>query len=164
MTKVQNPDFQQNQEIPKGRLLALDLGQKRVGVAVSDELQTVARALPFIQRTNWKKLLRDVTEIIEAFDAQALVIGLPLNMNESESESANEARRIARNFSLSLKLPVFLQDERLTSVEANARLSEQGFDQSEIKIILDGEAAAIILQDFLSNKNCLEAIKQNSSN
>lgn len=150
MTKVQAPVSQKNQEIPKGRLLALDLGQKRVGVAVCDELQTVARALPLIQRTNWKKLLRDVIEIIEAFDAQALIIGLPLNMNKSESESANQARRIARNFSLSLKIPVFLQDERLTSIEANRRLAEQGLGQSEIKTILDSEAAAIILQDFLS--------------
>lgn len=138
---------------PAGRLLAIDLGSKFVGVAVSDELQITARPLPSIQKTGWKKLLNSILDSIKAFDAKALVIGLPLNFDGSESLSSAEARRIARNFALSLNIPVYLQDERLTSVEAEERLKTEGVEQHKIKDFIDSRAAAIILEDFLSLDN-----------
>lgn len=133
-----------------GRILALDLGTQRVGVAVCDELRLTVRALPAIPRTSWKRLLVAVSELCEEFDAKMLVIGLPLRLDGTEGDAAAEARRLARNFGLSLKIPIHLQDERLTSFEAESALREAGYSGAEIKDRVDGEAAAIILRDFLS--------------
>jgi putative Holliday junction resolvase len=133
-----------------GRILALDLGQKRVGVAVSDETRLAVRALPNLNRTNWKQLLKDVAALIREFDAKAMVIGLPLRLDGQEGEAAIDARRIAKNFALSLAIPVYLQDERLTSQEAESELRSSGFDQEEIGRLVDGESAVIIARDFLA--------------
>ena len=134
----------------EGRIIAIDPGTKRCGVAVCDEMRVTSRPLPAIQRRSWKKLLLHIKELISEFDAKAIVIGLPLNTDATESEMSVEARRMARNFSLSLEIPVFLQDERVTSYEAKGRLWEQGKSVSESRDIVDSEAAAIILSDFLS--------------
>jgi putative Holliday junction resolvase len=133
-----------------GRILALDLGTKRVGVAVCDELRLTVRALRALQRTSWKRLLLAVSELCEQFDAESLVIGLPLRLDGTEGDAATEARRLARNFGLSLKIPIHLQDERLTSREAESALREAGYAGAEIKDRVDSEAAAIILRDYLS--------------
>jgi putative holliday junction resolvase len=135
---------------PAGRLLALDLGEKRVGVAVSDELRLTVRPLPFLRRTSWKKLLAAVAQLLQSYDAQALVIGLPLNLDGTEGEAAVTARRLARNFQLSLPAPVYLQDERLTSREAEDSLRAAGHPGAELRELVDSEAAAIILRDFIA--------------
>jgi len=132
-----------------GTIIALDPGTKRIGVAVCDELRATTRPLSRILRTSWKKLLLQVKDIIEEFDAKALVIGLPLESDGTESEMSVEARRLARNFSLSLDVPIFLQDERMTSYEAKGRLWLIGKDLKQARELVDSEAAAIILADFL---------------
>ncbi len=133
-----------------GRLLALDLGEKRVGVAISDELCITIRPLPPIRRTNWKQLLRAVSDTIASFDARALVIGLPLRLDGTEGTAAQETRRIARNFKLSLGIPVYLQDERLTSHAAEEGLREAGHPPDDLRSRVDSESAAIILRDFIA--------------
>ena len=132
-----------------GRILAIDPGTKRCGVAVCDEMRVTTRPLPLIERKSWKKLLLHIKELISEFDAKALVIGLPLESDGTESEMSAEARRMAKNFSLTLEIPVFLQDERVTSYEAKSRLWEQGKTLKETRKLVDSEAAAIILSDFL---------------
>jgi putative Holliday junction resolvase len=138
-----------------GRLLALDLGEKRVGVAVSDELQITVRPLPPLRRTNWKELLRAVADLVQRFDAQGIVIGLPLNLNGDEGEPAKSARQIAHKFELSLKIQIYLQDERLTSREAEESLRVSGFSDSEVRKHVDSHAAAIILRDFIVKHSSL---------
>jgi putative Holliday junction resolvase len=135
-----------------GRLLALDLGARRVGVAVCDELRLTVSPLEAIERRSWKDLLRRVAEQIETQDARGLVIGLPFNMDGSEGEAAGEARNIAEKFRLSIKLPVYLQDERLTTEEAKSRLRHLR-SHREIDRQVDSEAAAIILRDFISREH-----------
>lgn len=137
---------------PNGRIIAIDPGTKRCGVAVCDELRVTTRPLPLIQRKSWKKLLTDVKQVVSQFDAKAVVIGLPLESDGTESEMSAEARRLARNFALSLDIPVFLQDERATSYEAKSRLWEQGRSLKETRNLVDSEAAAIILSDFLGRQ------------
>lgn len=132
-----------------GRIIALDPGTKRVGVAVCDELRIACRVLPVIEITSWKKLLVKVQEHLAELDAGALVIGLPYNFDGTESEMSAEARRMARNFSLSLGVPVILQDERATTYQARANLWGRGHDKKEARKLVDSEAAAIILGDFL---------------
>lgn len=153
-----NSDYPNTEdEVPtgtmKGRLLALDLGTKRVGVAVSDELQLAIQPLPPIKRTNWKHLLRQISDLRRSFDAQAVVIGLPLKLDGTEGEAAREARRIARNLSLSLSVPVHLQDERLTSHAAEESLRDEGVSGFELTARLDSEAAALILRDFITQRD-----------
>jgi putative Holliday junction resolvase len=145
------PDFSDLSRLPSaGRILALDLGAKRVGAAVCDEMRVTVRALPVVKRTNWKDLLLQVKKLVSELDAAALVLGLPLNLDGTESEASTDARRLARNFSLSLVIPVFLQDERLTSVAAEENLRDRGLSDKDRKDKLDSEAAAVILEDFLS--------------
>jgi putative Holliday junction resolvase len=146
----ENSTVQRPEKKPPGRLLALDLGEKRVGVAVSDELLITVRPLPLLSRTNWKQLLVAVADLLQGFDAKALVIGLPLNLDGTEGQAAREARRLARNFELSLKVPVYLQDERLTSREAEEALRVSGHSGHDLRRRVDSEAAAIILRDFIA--------------
>jgi putative holliday junction resolvase len=134
-----------------GRLLALDLGSKRVGVAISDELRITVNRLPAIERRSWKDLLGRVLAIIESYDARGLVIGLPLSLDGSEGSAAREARATAGKFQRSLNVPIFLQDERLTTFAATAKLRATGRSAAEIKMEVDSEAASVILGDFIAN-------------
>ena len=136
---------------PAGRLLAIDLGVKRIGVAVCDDLRISIRPLTLIERRSWKDLLGRVLALIETYDAKGLVIGLPLNLEGEEGQGSKEARTIADKFRLSLGVPVYLQDERLTTFAAKAALKSEGRSENEIQRIVDSEAAAIILRDFITS-------------
>ena len=133
----------------QGRVLAIDMGSKRVGLAVSDELRLTVRTLPALPRTSWKRLLSSLAELCEQFDVRSIVLGLPLRLDGTEGDAAEEVRRVARNLQLSLKLPLFFQDERLTSKDAESSLRARGLQGSEISERVDSEAASIILSDFL---------------
>jgi putative Holliday junction resolvase len=134
---------------PTGPILALDLGDKLVGAAVSDDrLVTIKRLAP-LKRSSWKRLLQDVVTLIQRYDAQTVVIGLPLNLDGTAGEAAEKAHRIAINLARSIEQPVFLQDERLTSIEAMENLKAEGHKPGEIPALIDGEAAAMILRDFI---------------
>jgi putative Holliday junction resolvase len=132
-----------------GPILALDLGQKRIGVAVSDELLISISRLNPLRRSSWKQLLRDVGALILRFEAQTLVIGLPLRLNGTSGSAALNVRRMADKFARSLEIPVFLEDERLTSAEAEQHLRAEGHKPKEISALVDSESAAIILRDFI---------------
>jgi putative holliday junction resolvase len=151
---INQDDFLNVFSVPEtGRLVALDPGSKKIGVAVSDELQITVRGLQTIERPSWKKLLLQIKEILADFDAVALIIGLPYNFDGTESEMSQESRRLARKFSLSLEIPVILQDERVTTYEARGRLWKQGVSEKEMRRRIDAEAAAIILSDFIERRN-----------
>jgi putative Holliday junction resolvase len=132
-----------------GRLLALDLGAKRIGVAVSDELRITTRPLPAITRKSWKDLLRQVAGLVQSLEAKGLVIGLPLRLDGTEGDAAESVRAEAEKFGLSLSVPIYLQDERLTTFAAQSDLKASGRSESESKREVDSEAAAIILRDFI---------------
>ncbi|HMH43652.1 MAG TPA: Holliday junction resolvase RuvX [Pyrinomonadaceae bacterium] len=137
---------------PPGRLMAIDLGAKRVGVAVSDELLMTVTPLERIERRSWKDLLRRVAALIDDYDARALVIGLPLSLDGTESNAAQEAKRLAENFRKSLSVPVYLQDERLTTAAAESELRSRGVRANEVEKRIDSESAAIILRDFIAEQ------------
>jgi putative Holliday junction resolvase len=150
VTEEQRTQLTSDSTTSPGRLLALDLGAKRVGIAVCDELRLSVRPLPVIQRGSWKDLLNQIKEQVHAFEAQGLVIGLPLNLDGSEGEAAMQARQTAEKFRLSLDVPVYLEDERLTSEEAKSRLKNR--NAAAIHSQIDSAAAAVILEDFLSRQ------------
>jgi putative Holliday junction resolvase len=132
-----------------GRILAIDPGTKRCGIAVCDELRLTTRGVRIITRSGWKKFLLRVKELVDEFDAVAVVVGLPLAFEGGESDMSENARDMARKLGLSLDVPLFLQDERATTHEARGRLWREGLNESEMRKALDAEAAAIILGDFL---------------
>jgi putative holliday junction resolvase len=134
----------------QGRVLAIDIGSKRVGFAISDELRISVRPLPMLARTSWKRLCAAIVNLCEEFDVKMIVLGLPLRLDGSEGDAAFEIRRIARNLTLSQNLPVEFQDERFTSMDAEANLLRDGLQAERIAEKVDSEAAAIILNDFLS--------------
>jgi putative Holliday junction resolvase len=134
---------------PSGPVLALDLGEKLVGAAISDERLITTKRLPPLKRSNWKKLLQDVQHLLERFDAKTIVVGLPLLLDGSEGDAAKNVRRLALNLAKSVQQPVYLQDERLTSRAAMENLKAEGVKPEEIAALVDGEAAAMILRDFL---------------
>jgi len=133
-----------------GPILALDLGEKLVGVAISDERLITTKRLDPLKRSNWKKLLQDLQRLLERFDAKTIVVGLPLRLDGTEGDAAKNVRRLALNLAKSIAQPVFLQDERLTSFEAMENLKAEGRQTVEFPALIDGEAAATILRDFLS--------------
>lgn len=135
-----------------GRIVGLDPGTKFVGVAVSDETQTISRPVTTVTRTSWKKLLSDIKQIVSDFDAAAVVVGLPLGFDGGRIEMTDEAESIVRKLSLSLEIPVYMQDERVTTYEARGRLWKRGVAPKDTKSAVDAEAAAIILSDFLSRR------------
>jgi putative holliday junction resolvase len=134
---------------PTGPILALDLGDKLVGAAVSDDRLVTIKRLPPIKRTNWKRLLQDVVTLVQRYDAKTVVIGLPLNLDGTTGDAAAKARQVAANLARSVPQPVYLQDERLTSFEATENLKADGYKADEIPDLIDGEAAAMILRDFI---------------
>ncbi len=133
----------------RGPILALDPGEKLVGAAVSDENLIAIKRLSPLKRSNWKKLLQDVRALIERFDVRTIVIGLPLSLDGTQGDAADKVCRLAQNLARSVSLPVYLQDERLTSFEAMENLKAEGKRREEIPALVDGEAAALILRDFL---------------
>jgi len=130
-------------------LLAIDLGAKRVGVAVSDELRITVKPLPSIVRRSWKDFLRRIVALVETYDARGMVIGLPLRLDGVEGEAAQDARAVASKFQRSLGIPVYLQDERLTTFEAASNLRSGARSEQEIDAAIDSESAALILRDFI---------------
>ena len=152
-------DSQQIFAVPEsGRIVSLDPGTTRIGVGICDETQLTTRPLPIIERSSWKRLLLQIKGTISEFDAVALVIGLPLNSDGSESEMSQMARDIARKFTLSLAVPVFLQDERVSSYEARRRIWQNPSTTREAYV--DSEAACVILEDFLDRLRSLRSEKR----
>jgi len=135
--------------LPVAPILAIDLGEKRVGLAISDALSISITRLAALRRTNWKQMLRSVDELVRRFDAKTVVIGFPLQLNGFSGDAAENVRGIALKFARSLSIPVYLQDERLTSVEAEENLRAAGHRSDTVPDLIDSEAAAVILRDFL---------------
>lgn len=144
---MENPASRLKVEAP---ILALDLGKKRVGVAVSDSLMISITPHEPLPRSNWKQLVRDVIDLTQRFDARTLVIGLPLRLDGTIGQAASESQRTAIKFAQTIKIPVYLQDERLSSKEAEELLRAQGYKGKALTALVDSHSAALILRDFIS--------------
>lgn len=136
--------------LPRGRaLVGLDLGERTIGVAVSDSLRGVASPLETLRRS---KFAADAAHLLEIASARAvcgLVIGLPLNMDGSEGPRAQSTRAFARNLSRLTDLPIAFWDERLSTVAAERALLEADTSRARRKEVIDHVAAGYILQGAL---------------
>jgi len=131
-------------------ILGLDLGNRRIGVAIADVPELGARPLATLVRTSFTHDLDALRTIVAERQVHRIVLGLPLNMDGSEGPAARHARDFAVRLNRALALPVDLYDERLTSFEAESRLKESSAGRKSPKMIVDQVAAALILEGWLA--------------
>ena len=131
------------------RVLALDYGSARIGVALSDPTGTLARPLPFLPAKGDVKLAAEVTALAEKEGAELILLGLPKHMNGSLGESAAKVQAFADILTRKTKIPLRLIDERLSTVQASRQLQEAGQDTRKQRGKIDSAAAAVLLQGYL---------------
>ncbi len=136
-----------------GRVAAIDLGKTRVGVALSDELGMLAHPRPALSGKNDKQLLAALTRLVQSEGIGRFLVGYPLSMSGREGVAAKRAVRFCQRLANTTGVEVELVDERLTSLEAERRLTAAGASRAEVKARVDGEAAAIILQQWLDARD-----------
>ncbi len=132
------------------RYLAIDYGTKRTGLAVCDAGETIASPLAVVQGR--KDLIERIKRIVASEDIGAVVLGLPLNMDGTEGPQAKLVLAFARDLDGQIPIPIHLQDERLSSFEAEQKLHDLGLTRGKKRERLDAVAAADILQTFLDQK------------
>jgi putative Holliday junction resolvase len=141
-------------KINKTRLIGLDLGSKRIGVSICDEMQSIATPFKTLNKINTHKIVQDIKVIIQENDIGGIVIGNPINMDGSLGPSAQSVSDISKNISKSINVPVCLWDERLSTVGAFNLSSQLDVNVSKRVKNIDQNAAAFILQgaiDYLRN-------------
>jgi putative Holliday junction resolvase len=143
-------------DLPPGmRLLGLDLGEKTIGLALSDTLLTVATPMQTLKRGKFGADAARLDHIISEQGVGGLVVGLPLNMNGSDGPSAQSARAFARNWAAKSPLPLVLQDERLSTSAVTRTLLEADASRARRGEVVDKMAAAYILQGALDRLRTL---------
>jgi len=135
-------------------LLALDIGGKRIGVAVSDRLGFSCRGITCLFRNDqgWP---RQVNKLAAEYGIKALVVGLPKNMDGTEGSQAEDCRKAAAQLAKTTDLPILFQDERLSTWTAKERLFAQGLNEKKMRAKLDQTAAAVFLEDFIAANQSL---------
>ena len=132
------------------RVLGLDLGSKRIGVAVSDRSGTVATPLTVLRRgRSQAEDHREIARLVDEEEAEAVVVGLPINMDGTEGRAASGARAEVARLATVVAVPVHLHDERLTTVEADRVLMEARMRAEARRRVVDKVAAAVMLQSWL---------------
>ena len=133
--------------------LAVDYGDSRTGLAGCDAGETITSPItPQIEEKSMNKVAAAVTAVAQARGAEALVCGLPKNMDGTEGSRANKSRRFAQRLANTAGVPVVMWDERLTTVEANRTLMESGVRRENRKEYVDKLAAVYILQGYLDSE------------
>ncbi|MCW5964310.1 MAG: Holliday junction resolvase RuvX [Bryobacterales bacterium] len=133
----------------KPRILALDLGRKRIGLAISDGLGITAQGLPTLERTNIRADIGGIYHLATDREARAILLGLPRTLRGDEARQANWVREFGARLEKRSQMPVVYWDERLTSVEAERVLRQEGGDRLSMKGKVDRLAAVILLQSYL---------------
>ncbi len=135
----------------KGRILALDLGKKRIGLALSDPLGITAQGLATLERTNIREDLAALEAIVREREVTLLLMGHPLHMSGRESRQSEYTRDFANRLSEKTGVEVRFWDERLTTVEANRVLKESGMSIEKRARAVDRLAAVILLESYLDS-------------
>ncbi len=141
-----------DQSSPNHRVLGLDVGARRIGVAISDPLGITAQGLDTLHRKNKKYDLQFLNRIIREFDVKEIVVGLPLRMSGVEGAQAEKIHLFVEDLRKHFKLPVHLWDERLTSAEANRLLRETDLSIEKRGQAVDRMAAILILQSWMEGR------------
>lgn len=134
------------------RILGIDYGDARIGLALSDPTETLASALPPLEAKSMRKSIDEVATIAKQNQVGLLVVGLPLNMNGSEGPQAAKVRAFAVNLEKVSSVPVVMKDERLTTVMVTRAFDETGVKKSKRLSLVDSASAQVILQNYLDGK------------
>jgi putative Holliday junction resolvase len=134
---------------PKGPVLAVDPGEKRIGVAISDPGGVLARGLTVLEASGGRSVEGELTRLVEGNRVTRIVVGLPLNLNGSEGEQSRKARRLGDRLRLLTGVEVEMWDERLTSLQADKILLEADLSRRKRRRKIDLLSARIILQSYL---------------
>lgn len=137
----------------KSSILGIDLGKKRIGIAVSDINQKIASPLRVIENMKFKETLNILKEILTERDVCAIIVGDPINMDGSIGPKSQSSRSFIKNLSKDLDIPILLWDERLSTVSAERSLLEADISRKKRQQVIDKIAASIILQNFLDYLN-----------
>ncbi|MDQ7051838.1 MAG: Holliday junction resolvase RuvX [candidate division KSB1 bacterium] len=139
--------------LPKsGRLLAIDFGERRIGIAVTDPLQITAQARETLQVRDWRETILRIKAMADELQIQGIVIGLPVSLCGDEGMMADRVREFADALQREIQLPIVLWDERLTSLQAERTLREFNLKPSEHKDKVDRLAAYFLLRNFLDSQ------------
>lgn len=133
------------------RILALDFGEKRIGVAVSDPLNIIAQSIGAIERKGIKNDLKKVEELVKEYEAVKIIVGLPLNMDGTEGKSANRAMDFVKELKKEVQVEVEMLDERLTTAQGERIFLEADMSRKKRRENLDKIAAQLILQNYLDS-------------
>ena len=134
------------------RVMALDVGDKNVGIAISDALLLTAQARPTLRRKNLKSDIETLRRLAEENEVHEIVIGQPLHMNGTSSPQSAKVERFAEELRQAAGLPIVFWDERLTSFEAEQHLEQMGLNWRQRREQVDKIAAMIILQNYLDSR------------
>jgi len=134
------------------RILALDVGDKRIGVAISDELEISAHALTTITRTDLKKAIREIIEILNEYNVEEMIVGMPVMMNGSVGIQAEKVGRFVDELKKDIRVPINLFDERLSTKLIEKTLIDADMSREKRKKVIDKLSAVIILQDYMSSR------------
>ena len=132
-----------------GRILGLDVGARRIGVAVSDPLGVTAQGIATLHRRNRRYDLRELGKLLAEYEVSEIVVGNPLRMSGESGAQAEKMAGFAAQLEQAFSIPVRLWDERLSTAEAHRLLDETGIRDSRRKEVIDKMAAVLILQSFL---------------
>lgn len=134
------------------RIMALDIGEKRIGIAISDPQERVASPLVVLDAVQVERGEKPFTRLLEDWEPELLLCGLPLTLNGEEGPQAQRVRKVAQAISARFHIPIEFTDERLSSREAKRILREEGLDERSMRGKIDMIAASVFLQAWLDEK------------
>jgi len=136
---------------PRGRLLALDVGEKRIGIAVSDELGILATPLTIVRHRNWREDIARILDIAHREGVVGIVVGVPYYLDGTVSDQTKKVLRFIERLRAATDLPVYEWNEALSTEIAEERLRAAGRKGRRDGIPVDAQAAAVILQEYLEH-------------
>ena len=134
----------------EGRVMALDYGEKRIGVAISDGLGLTAQPRPFIKQSN--QVVSTIQQLIKENDIKEIIVGMPYNQEGKKNNKCLEIENFIDNLKGNVSIPVISYDERYSTVAASRQLQDLGYNQKKQRGKIDSMAAAFILQGYLDKK------------
>jgi len=134
------------------RVLALDVGDRRIGVAVSDELGLTAQGVTTIHRRSWAADLDDIARLVETWRPETIVVGLPLTLEGAIGPRAQTVQAFIKRLGSAVRVPILTWDERFSTVTAERVLIDANLSRARRRAVIDKTAAVVILQHFLDTR------------
>ena len=147
MLNLQNHCSSHNQR--EGNIIGFDFGQKRIGVAIGNNISKSAQALITIESASNNQKFEAIQKIMDEWQPVSIVVGVPFNVDGSEHKVTNLCKKFAKQLEQKYALPIHLIDERYTSIEASYEIQDKKIDLKKKKLLIDRIAAKIILQSYL---------------